>query len=547
MYQKVLCLVKNVKFMLPFSIVTFLCYGTMVLNPTIGVDDTAWKIYFVDGVSPVMGRWVIYLINKILPVAEYNPFLVESFVLFCFMISVLLWTVLFQRVVGKRVKPWVYLGFACVMITAPITTEVITYYLSNGITLGFGFTAISLWYLKDAIENKAKKRIVACVKSGLWLFVALGCYESFVIVLLVGICSLQLLESILEKGRGKNLVATILCTILVGVFGVVVRSIWVPMSIVLFSLESQVGILSYRGIEEIFQWFQVGQGLEALWLVLQEYIVKYFIHGIMYKPITIFVIALAVIGSVSLFFGVFKRNGRILFWYVGVVLSPFLMPILEGYATYYRTSQHIVVVSGLMVLILGIVLEMLPMKNYMQKIGIGLLLILIYHQLHESNYWLKVDQDKYQDALRTMDGLAIDIIENYDESLPICVVGEYEVPGAIASKSYTPTWSGKYVLASRLLSVFDESVQDKFIQEEGYLFTETPMLSVLKWGQTAFYGFDRELIKFWESMGYGFTEDGDLSHYEYANSLVEDGMPVWPNQGSIIELDTYIIVNLGSK
>ena len=29
-------------------------YGTLILHPTVGIDDTAWKVYYIDGVSAVM-------------------------------------------------------------------------------------------------------------------------------------------------------------------------------------------------------------------------------------------------------------------------------------------------------------------------------------------------------------------------------------------------------------------------------------------------------------------------------------------------------------
>ena len=53
-------------------------YGTLILHPTVGIDDTAWKVYYIDGVSAVMGRWVLHVINEIFPIATYNPYIVEG-------------------------------------------------------------------------------------------------------------------------------------------------------------------------------------------------------------------------------------------------------------------------------------------------------------------------------------------------------------------------------------------------------------------------------------------------------------------------------------
>ena len=50
-------------------LIAVLSFATQILNPTVGIDVTSFKIYFVDGVSPAVGRWCIFLLNKICPLA----------------------------------------------------------------------------------------------------------------------------------------------------------------------------------------------------------------------------------------------------------------------------------------------------------------------------------------------------------------------------------------------------------------------------------------------------------------------------------------------
>ena len=90
----------------------------------------------------------------------------------------------------------------------------------------------------------------------------------------------------------------------------------------------------------------------------------------------------------------------------------------------------------------------------------------------------------------------------------------------------------------------DKELVDDYMEPAGYRFAETPLLSVIKWGSTAFYSIDVELIKFWENRGFEFTVDGNLEHYSYGKELLENGMPAWPEEGSIMQMDGYIIVNL---
>lgn len=520
-------------------------YGSLLVKPALGIDDTAWKVYFVDGVAPVMGRWVLYVMNKIIPIAEYNPFVVEGLFLFFFLASATIWVVLFKRIIGSHVSDWAYILFGCAFLAAPITSEVVTYYLANGIFLGFGFTALAVWYLWDSFKEgiSLKKRAVKILESSLWLWLALGCYESFIIVYMVAICVLYAFERGL-KGAVGTVPKVLLNTLFAGVFCILLRSVWTKVSIVVFSLQSQTNVLHYRGISELLTWFEDGKGLQDILWVLKQFFVKYYINAVVYKPITFLLLGFGLLGIWALIKAVQKRDGVIFLAVIGAALAPWILPLLEGYATYYRTSQYIVLMNAVIVLAAALLFEKVRERQWCRVLGLSLAAILVYHEVYEMNYWLKTDWDKYQDACRTADAVALEIIRDYDESLPICVVGKYEVPDAIACKSYSPVWSKKTMLAKWAIELIDDDLLAEYMEPQGYRFAETPLLSVIKWGSTAFYAHDIELIKFWENRGFTLVADRDLSHYEYGNRLVEEGMPSWPEEGSIVQMEGYILINL---
>ena len=53
---------------------TAICgYGFEMTHPSIGIDDTAVSLYLEDGLEVVMGRWFIYLINKIFHLSDFSP------------------------------------------------------------------------------------------------------------------------------------------------------------------------------------------------------------------------------------------------------------------------------------------------------------------------------------------------------------------------------------------------------------------------------------------------------------------------------------------
>lgn len=122
-----------------------LSYLTLLLHPTIGIDDTSFKLYYVDGVAPAMGRWCCYLMNKVIPL-NYNPHFVEAVGLCFFCLSVTLWCVVFLRMFGGELSVGAYAAFGAVMISSPILSEVVIWYLQDGIYLGYGFTALAVLF-----------------------------------------------------------------------------------------------------------------------------------------------------------------------------------------------------------------------------------------------------------------------------------------------------------------------------------------------------------------------------------------------------------------
>ena len=47
-WNEIKVLFKQKAYVICIIFVAIMTYGSLVLNPTIGIDDTAWKIYFID-------------------------------------------------------------------------------------------------------------------------------------------------------------------------------------------------------------------------------------------------------------------------------------------------------------------------------------------------------------------------------------------------------------------------------------------------------------------------------------------------------------------
>lgn len=526
----------------------FLSYATLLTNPTVGIDDTSFKLYYIDGVSPAMGRWCLYMIHKIFPL-DYNPYFVETVGLLFFCLSVSLWCVIFYRMFGQRIPVLVYTIFAGVMISSPILSEVVVWYVQDGIYLGYGVTALAVLFAMEAFTAKRRpwRQIVL---SALLLAVALGFYEAFMIVFLMAMVMIFLLNRALVPERyEKSPLQWLWKLLLICGLGMVFRSLFINGISAVFGLEEQALVLKSRGLGDIAGliggWFDGSRGADELFLVLKEFFVKYTIHGIVYLPVLILVLAELVLLGWGVFWTARRRDGWILAAVFGILLLPWVMPILESSATYYRSSEYVPLLTAFAVLAVGYELCRTQRPRLVQGVALFLAFLLLYHQGYEMNKWLLIDVMKYEDDKRTLDALALELMTEYDTDKPICVIGNRKTPVSLLEDVYCPQWSKKYDLVKWLVCAVDERIFEKYDTPEGYAVAETPQLSFINWANKAYYGFDRELIKFWKMHGFTFTEDGNLEHYRQAQKLMRDA-PVWPKKGSIVEQEDYIIVNFGN-
>lgn len=540
---------------LPVSILAMMLvsYATLLHYPTIGIDDTAFGVYYEEGVSPAMGRWVLYLLNKVFPLA-YNPYMVETVGLLCFCVSVLLWCVVFYRMFGELLSWKSYAVFGCVMISSPIMAELVVWYLQDGIYLGYGLTALSVllgmksFYTEGQTAKRTQWR--ALLWSGVLLTAALGCYESLMIVWIMAMFMCFILIRMLHKEEySARPVEWCIRLPACVIFSVILRTVIVQLLILVFDLEEQTKVLRSRGLHEVLGWFDGSKSLADFLYVMKDFLVKYYINAVVYFPVTVLVLAVAVILLAALKHAVKQRDGWILAGALGMLLMPWIMPVLEGVATYYRTSQYIPVLTAFGVLLL--LWELSAVKrngkvtgSFIRGAAVLVIVVLLYRQAYEMNKWLYLDVMKYEDARRTMDEVALEIRRECDAYKPVCIIGHYQVPESLAQEAYCPSWSKKYLLAEFLVKKIDASLFEAYDTSYGYAFAETPRLSVINWGATAFFGYDREAVKFWKMHGITLYEDGNQEHYVEAAELMKDG-PVWPQEGSVVELEDYIIVNFG--
>ena len=131
LYQEVSDIFKQKIYMISVILTAVLSYGFAICHPIIGIDDSAIGRYYTEGVGAVLGRWGLYLINKICPMVDYTPFITDFIGVVLLMIGSAIWCVVFGRAIGKKLSTLATTVFSCVMISSPIMSEVFIYYLEE--------------------------------------------------------------------------------------------------------------------------------------------------------------------------------------------------------------------------------------------------------------------------------------------------------------------------------------------------------------------------------------------------------------------------------
>lgn len=527
------------------SLAAVCSYGFKVSHEAIGIDDTCIPLYFEEGLAPAVGRWTLYVINKIFHISDFAPWVTEAAGVLLMLLAATVWCVVFSRILGRERTMAGYTLFAALFISCPLISEIYVYYLHNGISLAYGLTGISLLFLLKALGTGAekKRRLAHTVTASAFLTVALGCYESFMIVFAVGMVFLFLLLRSFGREAKKYAEAPWVwaaALFIVAVCAIVFR--WLVLRLVLgiFRIEIPESFLvEYRSVFSFTE-----MSLAEFFMIFKRFWVKYYLNGFAYFPITVLVLGIAAILIICLVIGIRKKDIFLPLAAVGVPVLPLCMVVIEGKETYYRAAQYVPLVGAFAVFFtLVLVKECLP--RVCTTVCVALAAVLLWNQCAEMNKWFYVDYLKYQDARNVMLQVAYELEKGYDTGKPIVFRGAYLVPYGIAKDAYLEYGSAEYNRLRSVGDLIDPHLIEKYNADDGngYVFAETPVNSTLRWGVTAFDGTASELGNFWKMLGYNFRIETDLRKIEEAEKISEE-MPEFPRTGYIKECGDYIIINL---
>ncbi len=537
------------------SLTALLGYGFLVTHGTVGIDDTPYKYYFEEGLNVVVGRWVLFLVNKVFSIANFAPFFTDLAGVLILMLAACVWTTLFYRISGRKIPMWAYCFSACIFISSPLLSEVYTYYLHNGVSLGYLFVGLSLIGLDKSFDvtKTQKHRIAMFFMAVLSLFIAAGCYESFVVVWLVGFLLVLLTKRYV--GVSCKVFKSLLAAAGVVVLAILLRTIMIPLTTLAFGLQELQGEAIQRSLGEMLGWMFESDAWAEFAMAVKRIYVMYFVFGYAYYPIRVFVYAGVVLTLAGICYAIYKKDAWILVLTIGTFIASFLLVLIEGSATLYRSAQFLPLICGYGALLLGFVIrdltgehgkgkiagKTIPWYRLCRGISVALLSIILWNQCADLNKWFYMDWMKYEAAKETAGRVYYELQNEFDVSKPVVFTGVANPPKEIINDAYVTLYSETYYKIKRLTDLVDENLIYKFYREYGVWVAQTPALSVLDWGINAFEG-GEEMQKFFRMHGYDYVVNRDREVFAEASQTSLD-WPKFPAEGSIRDMGEYIIVH----
>lgn len=523
-------------------------YGFAIVTPIIGIDDTAVELYLADGLEVAMGRWTVYLLNKIFHMAEFSPFMMELVGVILLCTGATLFALLLRRLLGEKIGVVACTIFSCIFVSNPIISEVYIYYYHDGVDLGYILTALALFLFVDGMEAVGRKKLLPFMGSTLLAWVAVGCYESFVILYIIGIIMVLFLRGI--AGTDRLTFGYVIKYLSIGALltmgTVVLRTVMVEALTAMLGLQELLDGFSQvdkRSLLEIFDVAGQQEGIfEFLKMLIKRYWVVYCVNAIVYLPIWSYMFATLVLGIYAVVSAVRRKAVMFPILFAGMMFAPFLLTLIEGQVHFYRSCQYMPFFTATGVLLLYYAVSKCKRLFQLRHGVAGFALILTFNQAALLNESFYVDYLKYEDAKNTLVRVAWEIENNYGSDIPVVFTGNYSTPQSIWEHYSVGYGSKEFQWIARITDLVDVHLKEKYYQPFGYSYVGEAINPLIQWGFTAFDGTNGQLIKFLEMHGYSFATVTDAEVLSKAREIGET-MPGWPGEGSVILQDGYVLVN----
>ena len=559
---------KNKYFIGLLLLSTLAGYGYVLTHGTNGIDDISIDLYFEKGIGVAIGRWPYYLVNKIIPIAEYVPFWGDFITILLLLISAVAWCVLLRMLVQKDVSIWAYIIFAIWFMDYSMNADVFVFYLQNGLGWLHLFIVLSLMTFLYLYRNQiiVKKQIILRIGMIACLTLAISFYESAANVFLTGMLLILFIDLWIQREesvfRGKKFLLALIFAGRYLIYAMLGRRIIRAVIMRVFGVSAYTFYRSPASIEWLVKGgvSQIGENISQLCARLY---CDYFAMAVTYYPILIFVIC-SVIFLATMICSTWKRKDVLLFLAgVGAYISLFVLSVISGKAMEYRACQAFTIFVA--VVSFGIVAIFMKGKKVLQ-VGVTVIMsAAILFSIYDMNQWFVLDYEKTKYEMMVIDEIAGDLKSGkYNiEEKPIVIVGDFELPDEIYNKyCVTDEETGWKIIENAVVNA-DKSTNRV---DAGRFCYGQNFSSMIDWSIHAFamhFGYNVPIQQFFEYRGHDefiwaspevtervfkmyYPLDWEYYSYTYIELYEENynGAAQYPKDGYIEELEDCIVIRL---
>ena len=477
---------KSPLYWIPLIVFSAVGYGFSICNRTVHGDDFLKDYY--NSVFPFSGRWGMLVWEKLVGVTDLLPF-VDRFVALLFLITASFFIgVLFYYLNNKSGDILSYSVLSSMVLTYPLVNEIFEYtgadfqYSGNLALMIFAFIYLSLKREKPSLRVVLSATVIMILPA--------SSYEVAVFSYITLLCAVILYKSILSPIKFLT-IQEWLCDNVYYLSPLLLAVIFrfVVHYAILFVCDAsyiQVGgsNVDYNNI--------------TLSYIVGSNVFKYYVAGLVYFPITVFVLFSLFFAGYILQKSISYHNSRIFVLAMLFYLSLFLL-VVRGVCMDYRIAQTITV----FVAFLSFLICEMKIKWYKFRLLIPVfLLFLCWHQAVYINKLLSLNNMRSNNEVESLRYVGNRIMSEYGGGKPVVFIAEQDAYGGylgpwITKRMYADvnTWNGR--LFNKLV------IKYLPVKYHHYKYVNSNVNNVLNWLNAnnlkkifSFCGYDIDVIDF---------------------------------------------------
>lgn len=446
---------KKKSYWIPVLFFVIASYGYSVFSRTIGIDDMASDLYVGSGHEMISaGRWGMNVLTALAAIPRPSPAsdrLLATAVLLLsgFMLSALFFHI--HHLPGEKQFILKYTVLSCFLITYPIVGEIWEYtganYMSTG---GMLISIVSCIY----IETREPVRIKDLLLVGALMTLPMSSYESGVLFYITLVCSVLFYKYCIRQDQMKRSLywKSALQYVIPLIVALLLRLAIASL------LRLSMGVAKGQTGETEITWGK-GPISDVFRKLIIDTFLNYIVNGLVYLPITIFVIAEIFLIIFSIVLTIKNRNGMSLFGGLILCVSVFTLTFIQGRFMQYRTA---IPLSALTSFAAFSFMELFEGKKKNAIVIINCLACyMLWVQSAYLNSELALNNQRSENEMRSMSILAQEILSTNPEK-PVIFIGKHNSGEYFkhAKKEYSDTMAG--VFYQKVIDAFKDRYGDYY-------------------------------------------------------------------------------------